>query len=309
MILSAFGAVDHGHFLQGGGLIAWPFALLAWGWLLHRRDRWGAAPYDVAVHVATLWFVVVLGTIEAHWQLKSLRIGAPGWRFAVVALPAVLALQWVRVRRSGWPMRSLPTAWLGIGAAGLAISLWLWSLFANSNDAAAWPLPYLPLVNPVELTQALALATVAGWLLYLHREAPAAWRPPDIMPATVPALALAMFALLTTMLLRAIHHYLGVDYDPVALARSTVVQASLSIFWGTLALAAMVAGTRRRERVVWFTGAVLLGIVLAKMFLVDLSRTATVARIVSFIGVGILMLVIGRFSPVPPADRATEVGT
>jgi uncharacterized membrane protein len=69
----------------------------------------------------------------------------------------------------------------------------------------------------------------------------------------------------------------------------------------------MVAGARRGQRVIWFTGAVLLGIVLAKMFLVDLSRSATVARIVSFIGVGVLMLVIGRFSPVPPAVRAAEV--
>jgi uncharacterized membrane protein len=309
MVVCAFGSIDRGHFLWGGGLLAWPFALVAWAWLLRRRDRWGAGAADAAIHVATLWFVVVLATIEAYWQVKHLRIGAPAWRFAVVALPALLALQWIRARRASWPMSAQPAAWLGVGAAGLAVALWLWSLVANTSDAAAWPLPYLPLVNPVELAQALSLATVAGWLLYVQREAPAAWRPPDVMPIIVPALAFAVFALLTTMLLRSIHHYVGVDYSPAALARSTIVQAALSIFWGTIALGAMVAGTRRGARVVWFCGAVLLGVVLAKLFLVDLSRSATVARIVSFIGVGVLMLVIGRFSPVPPARRVAEVPT
>lgn len=306
LIVCALGVVDHGHFLWGGGLVAWPLALLAWAWLLRRRERWGRAPFDVAVHVTTLWLLVALATVELFWQVRSLRLGAPGWRFAVTALPATLALHWLRVKRESWPERSNPVAWLGIGAAGLAIALWLWSLAANAADAAAWPLPYLPLVNPVELAQALALGAVAGWLLYLHRDAPPAWRLPDVMPLTAPALALAVFALLTTMLLRAIHHYVGVGWHPDELARSTVVQASLSIFWGLLALTAMVAGARRAQRVVWFTGAVLLGVVLAKMFLLDLSRTATVARIVSFIGVGVLMLVIGRFSPVPPAVRAAE---
>ena len=303
MVVCALGALEHDHFLWGAGWLAWPLALATWTWLLHRRERWGRASYDSAVHVATLWFVVLLASIELRWQVKALRLDATGWRFAVTALPATLALFLVRARRAAWPVRSWPVAWLGVGGAGLAIALWLWSLIANGNDAAAAPLPYLPLVNPVELAQALALGAVAGWLLYLHREAPPAWRLPDVMPMTVWAMAFAVFALLTTMLLRVIHHYMGVEFEADALMKSTVVQAALSIFWGCIALSAMVAGTRRGQRFVWFTGAALLGVVLAKMFLVDLSRSATVARIVSFIGVGVLMLVIGRFSPVPPSTK------
>ena len=45
-------------------------------------------------------------------------------------------------------------------------------------------------------------------------------------------------------------------------------------------------------------------VVVAKLFLVDLSGAGTVQRIVSFVGVGILMLVIGYLSPVPPKEGA-----
>jgi len=45
-----------------------------------------------------------------------------------------------------------------------------------------------------------------------------------------------------------------------------------------------------------------------KLFVVDLSGTGTVARIVSFVGVGVLLLIIGYFVPVPPRSaRAAEV--
>ncbi|MGZ9188259.1 MAG: DUF2339 domain-containing protein, partial [Candidatus Binatia bacterium] len=48
-------------------------------------------------------------------------------------------------------------------------------------------------------------------------------------------------------------------------------------------------------------GAGLMAIVVAKLFFVDLSNVGGIERIVSFIGVGLLMLVVGYFSPVPPA--------
>jgi uncharacterized membrane protein len=49
---------------------------------------------------------------------------------------------------------------------------------------------------------------------------------------------------------------------------------------------------------------VLLGVVIAKLFLIDLSRSGSVERIVSFVGVGLLMLVVGYLSPLPPARES-----
>src|SRR5258706_15098804 len=106
--------------------------------------------------------------------------------------------------------------------------------------------------------------------------------------------------LLNAVVLRTLHHWLPVPSRFEALAASVEVQASLSVFWAFLALALMVIATRIGRRVLWMVGAGLMAVVVAKLVLVDFSRLAGIERIVSFIGVGVLMLVIGYFSPVPP---------
>jgi uncharacterized membrane protein len=62
----------------------------------------------------------------------------------------------------------------------------------------------------------------------------------------------------------------------------------------------MVFSTRKGIRPAWAAGAGLLAAIVIKLFLVDLSNTGTVARIVSFVGAGVLLLIVGYMSPVPP---------
>jgi uncharacterized membrane protein len=78
------------------------------------------------------------------------------------------------------------------------------------------------------------------------------------------------------------------------------------MLWGVTALITTMGATRKGSRPVWIAGASILSLVVIKLFLVDLAGTGTVARIISFLGVGSLMLLIGYFSPLPPA-RNQEV--
>ena len=93
-------------------------------------------------------------------------------------------------------------------------------------------------------------------------------------------------------------------YDLDSLAASTTFQSALSIVWGVAGLAAMIVGARWLRRSVWLIGAALMTVVVAKLFLVDLGNTGTLARVVSFLGVGVLLLVVGYFAPVPPRADA-----
>jgi uncharacterized membrane protein len=114
------------------------------------------------------------------------------------------------------------------------------------------------------------------------------------------------FVLSTIAVVRAMHHFTAVPWDGYSLRHSVSVQSSLSIYWAVLGLGGMIYGARRGIRWIWLVGAALMALVVAKLFLVDLGNTGTVARIVSFLGVGVMLLVVGYFAPAPPkvADEA-----
>ena len=123
------------------------------------------------------------------------------------------------------------------------------------------------------------------------------------VPSPRSAMRAALIAFTDAIALRSIHFWYDVPYALDALWRSTLVQAVLSLLWSSLALATMAYANRRQWRVPWMAGAALLGVVVAKLFLVELAQVGTITRIVSFIGVGLLLLLIGYLAPVPPRRK------
>ena len=99
---------------------------------------------------------------------------------------------------------------------------------------------------------------------------------------------------------RATHFYGDVPFAIDALWNSPRFQTAVSIIWTLAALVIMVSATRLKQRLTWIIGSALLGFVVLKLFMVDLEDIGTIARIVSFVVVGLLMLLIGYLSPLPP---------
>jgi uncharacterized membrane protein len=164
------------------------------------------------------------------------------------------------------------------------------------------PLPYLPLLNPIDIMQWLVFGVLAMWLLRCKDEWPEFVWPNTLILAAAGG---SIFVWLNAVLLRTLHHTQHIPYQIDALADSMLVQMSLTIFWTLIALALMLTATRRVERILWLVGAALLSVVVIKLFMFDLSRISGIERIVAFIGVGILLLLIGYFSPLPPRNATT----
>jgi uncharacterized membrane protein len=89
------------------------------------------------------------------------------------------------------------------------------------------------------------------------------------------------------------------------LLASNLFQTSLSVAWSIVAIGLMLTGNRSKQRWIWIVGAGLVAIVVAKLFLVELAARGSLTRIVSFIAVGLLLLLVGYFAPLPPR-RANE---
>ncbi|MBK6864921.1 MAG: DUF2339 domain-containing protein [Ideonella sp.] len=319
-LLSLWGATEAVEKFAGwarlwpAGLAEIAIVLLAAGWLLRRLDSApdagarlrGSLPGEA---LAVVWYAMLQGALAAAAVTGHFVTDHRGWAAgAVIVVPTLIAwLALARVDGGRWPMDRFPALWIvGLALPWLTI-LALWSLAVNLlGDGSMQPLPYLPLLNPVDLGHGLmllyalrlrhSLLTQPAALLGLRRY--------GAQPRVWPVTAAVAFWWLTNVLVRTLHHWMGTPMWGEGVLDSGLVQTGLSILWTLIALATMFVATRRvgagHARTVWLVGAVLLSVVVVKLLLVDLSQTSALQRIVSFVGVGLLMLLVGYVAPLPP---------
>ncbi|PKH64562.1 DUF2339 domain-containing protein [Psychrobacter sp. 4Dc] len=209
-------------------------------------------------------------------------------------------------------------ALLGCVAIFAPIAL-LWVVLTNwSYDGVIWGLSYVPLFNLYDITSWLTLSV--GFSLYYisqrrHNEtvieSSTAVKSKRVFTAEnlLIILGLISFWLISSMLVRTLHAFIGTplwnDYQGGAW-QSEQVQTGLTILWTLLALVATIMASRYWQRALWFMGIGLLGIVVLKLVLVDLSQTEAIWRVISFLGAGSLILLIGYLAPLPPTHEETE---
>ena len=286
--------------------LAWAFAIAANYFLLARVGFDRQSKWIDILHVLSVAMVALVGSVELEWIATENTARGTAWALASRLVVPSLLVFWIASRPmdTRWPVRDF-TATYRLGAVGVLLgAMALWSLHVNlSHAGGSDPLPYLPVLNALDLGHILVVLAVVAAVRAVQRSGLA---PPEFLTPRVAGIAAGVlgFVWANAMLLRTIHHWAGVDYRPHALWNSVLVQASLSVFWSFLALTLMVYATRRAWRGLWMLGAALMGVVVVKLVLIDLGHLSGIERIVSFIGVGVLMLVIGYFSPVPP--RAKE---
>ena len=256
------------------------------------------------LHGGACWALALLFAWELNWQVAERTTGV--WASLAWGVVPALLLAWLgrRQLRPEWPVAQHDLGYRMIGAAPIAVALCIWIVAINlsSNGDPAW-LPYLPLLNPLDVCVALALAALAMWWSALEpAQRLSLWQ--FDFHALIAIAAGIVFLWLNAALIRTLHHNWGAPITAYGIAHSQFVQSALSIFWGVLGFAAMTVGSKQRWRYVWMVGMGLMVVVIAKLFLVDLSSIGTVARIASFLTVGLLLVITGYFAPLPPKREA-----
>ncbi len=307
---------DQGQLPTAGTWLAMLVLWLSMAWCLR---FWQAAGWDVhplslrALHFGRVigpWMMIapVVALNVARWLAEPVVTAESGdvwivagmWSEYLGAWAAIAALFLLlrQSRAAAWPVRPLE-AWyvrwiLPLGALWALLVAVYWNLRQDGNMA---PLPYLPILNPLDLTTGFVALLLADL-----------WRtrgPSERWQLSLQRIAMFLgFAWFNLMLLRTAAAYLGIPYRFDDLYASQFVQAMLSLVWTLTAFGLMRFAARRLSKALWMLGAALLAVVVLKLFLVDLKNVGSVARIVSFMGVGGLMLLIGYLAPLPrEADR------
>ncbi|MFO7632524.1 MAG: DUF2339 domain-containing protein [Caldilinea sp.] len=291
--------------LQGGAWLVWPLAVIVYVWMLRRNDD---SAHISIYHAGGVWLVTYLAAAALNGLLRQADAGETVVTSAILALLA--AIIWGVTAFAGrmpapiGPRAATYRLW-GIGPVVVAGVILLVMANLTVDGATAW-LPFLPLLNPLALASAAMLAATLTWLFAARADVAEMLRP------VLWSLRWAWWALLifcmSAELARSVHHLLGAPLTWDGLYTSAIFQTLLAVLWSVTALGLMVWGSRRRSRSSWFAGAVVLGLTLVKLFLVDLAGVGAVARIVSFIGVGLLILVIAFVAPAPPKEEIETVG-
>lgn len=171
----------------------------------------------------------------------------------------------------------------------------LWLVFISLDSYSAQHYYLLPILNYTDMASLLMLIGVM-WCVYQYDLSAT---PLMEWGFKVTSVLIGLLAL-SSVVVRAMHHYLGTPLWGGAIWSNGDVQLSLTLLWVILAFILMTFSSRRHIRQIWFVGAALLGIVVLKLLLLDLSQSGTLTRVISFIGSGIVMLVIAYLAPLPP---------
>jgi uncharacterized membrane protein len=261
---------------------------------------WQARDVDkrslVVGHLAVLWTIALAVTLQAGHFADTNHL-AQGWYFlALVAPVAMLTLAlWRLPAAFAWPRAakfgSYAIGWFAPALFALALA-WVFGLFAEGDPL---PLPYVPLLNPLELS----LSGIAALLAVI------AQRRSRLRPLLA-AWPFVAFAFVTMATLRAVHHLHGEPWGPSVLD-SGFSQSALTLVWSVIGVGAWIIGSRKVNRPLWMGGAVLMGVVLLKLITIDRQYMGDLAGIISFVVVGLLMVGVGYIAPTPPKQGAAPV--
>lgn len=295
--------IKNWHPFGDWNIFTWFIAFPAHLWILKHYDE-DQNGHTRLLHVAGFWLLIIIITIEATWQVDVIIEGANIWPTMTIGLiPTVLMLLMYRFGHIiSWPVKKHQYEYQVAALKPVAVAIWIWFVLMNVfNNGDATPLKYLPFINPLDIVLALQFLTLVYWQrlpLDFENWGKRRWR----FDNSKFLLALSMFLWLNTMWLRLAHHMWNIDFDLSDMTQSTLVQTGIAILWSVTGLSCMIMGARKKMRTIWIAGAIVMAAVVIKLFMVDLANTGTVERIVSFMSVGLLLLIVGYFSPVPPAD-------
>lgn len=281
-------------------------AKLLGAWLL---SRWHRDRLDTRFD-ALVWFLTLIAMLT--WMLQQVPFNywqhAQELRAIITILPTVLAvlglmsllllprLQALGGRLLGW----LEVDTLLKHSAYILVPItFIWSLSANFSLDGQLVGVYLPLLNPLDLT----LISILLYQSYVALKVDSNYRTIVLV-----ACGLGAFVTVSSMLVRGFASVWGTPTWEQGAWSVSMVQTGLTILWTVIAMVLMFLANKKAIRLVWFAGIALLTMVVAKLLLIDMSNTSAVLRVVSFIGAGLLMLVIGYLAPLPPKVGKPKAG-
>ncbi len=260
--------------------------------MLYAQHRWALTLAVLALAAVHLWIVQVLPKMEGTQpSIAQLIFAGLALTFVTLAIPIRLEGKWLTI---AWSIEGLVLVWIGcragvkylrtIGLLLFAVVAWRLLVFPISADRF--------LLNPRFASFAVAIVCFAtGYLFAKQYE--------DSMQTderqAFGVLGLAVNPFMVFILSREIWDAVGRTQLGLGSEGALAQQLALSLLWIVYATVLIVLGIRLHSQALRWQALVLFGLVVGKVFVHDLSFLNRIYRIVSFLVLGVMLLVVSFF--------------
>lgn len=285
----------------------------------------GGLPGLLPIGLACIYVVYSYSALKRCKEDNNLILTYVGLStlFVTVAIPIQLKQNWVTI---SWALESLVLFWIGIkirhsyirnaamivGLLGLGrlvfidypmdVTTYTYSYFSN----------YAFILNERMFTYAVIVGAlfIASWLYNIYKDE----IPPSEKVMSTVFVILANVVLLTQLSIESQSYFLNIAHSKAALsglaenstefrqafesayaAQFSARQLSISVLWIIYALMTITFGIYRKFRALRLMALVLFGIAVLKIFLIDLSQLDRIYRIISFVGLGVVLMLVSFF--------------
>jgi uncharacterized membrane protein len=249
---------------------------------------------------ACLYGMLILCLLNISIHIVHFDLLLPlAWQVAITGLIPLFSVAVIELgcKKMFWPFKEYVNIYQHLVSSIILAIVFTWTFLTN---LLLWHMPqhflYLPLLNPIDVIMTLSICTVIYWV---YQQNPWIKNKLQIGNTMIVNVLLAWgFVWITAMTLRSVQAWAQLPFDIGDLYNSSIAQTSLTIVWSLSSLTIVFVATYKKNKSIWWLGMVILGVTILKLFCIDLANSNTIARIISFISVGIILLVIGYFSPI-----------
>ncbi len=270
----------------------------------------------ILLHISLFWLLLIWLAREIFHVFDILSWGYEVIKWSLLATIAsgITLLLYILIKRRYITSLSLIKSYWSIGLLPLIsyMAFYLIVGLGMSGQIIYWP--YIPIVNPLEESAIFSLIMLCVWLKltinYLQIENKITNFANFKVP--LPNLILILLVVLTflwanSIVLRCLSQTFDITWSTFTLWHNNIVQMTASLLWMLSAVILIAIGHRYSLRKIWFCGQLIQIIVIIKLIFVDIREIDGLLRAFAFIGVALLMLLIGYLAPLPPKQNNESV--
>ena len=173
---------------------------------------------------------------------------------------------------------------------------------------------YIPIINPLEESAIFSLLMFSVWIKLMPNYVQFDDKTTNSGILNIPLPNLILVSLMTltflwgnSVVLRCLSQIFDITWNAYTLWHNNIVQMTASLLWMLSAVILIAIGHRYSLRKIWYSGQLIQITVIIKLIFVDIQETDGLLRAFAFIGVALLMLLIGYLAPIPPKQNDENI--